>query len=420
MSSFDADGFHRPPPRYDANHRRHRLHRDKYVGLWWRMRADGSVVWEYKPDNKLASGSDTLQASSEREAIREWEILRGKLAQGDVVVIPKGDVRLDDAWALYAAELDTWVEMDVLSDKTRVTYSSNYRLHIQPALGRAYLAGIGRDDIIDLFRDLYAKGLSGWTSSGIKNVLKHCLDKAVEERWISISPLDNINSKYLPKQEPREDYEARLFRNDELLALFAACPKLYREPLILMALTGLRISEVCGIHWQDVNLLESEIHVRRQVFYNRFTRTWGTTRPKGPRTARKTLSRRSVGLLPSALEALEERLVIERAKGFGNDGDFVFTTSGGRGLPIAPANFRARGVQVAGRKAGLGHLRPHDLRHTTASVLAAAGVTEVVAAQWMGHTVEEYHDTYAKAFKDAQEREQTMGLLTAARFGVGG
>jgi len=413
MASFDSDGYNRPPQHYDVNNRRGRLHRDRYPGLWWRQRADGTTVWEYKMDVKGQSRSRHLDADSEREAIREWEVKRGQAAKGEAA-LPDGKARLDDAWALYAAEMDHWVADGVIAAKTRENYLTSYRIHVQPQLGRAYVAGISRHDVIDLFRDLKAQGLADWTRCGIKIVLKHALNKAVAEGWILFSPFRDVDEKYLPKQTERA--EARLLSVDELQSLFAACSDSYRQPLIVLAFTGLRRGELLGLQWQDVRLNDGKLDIQRQLLWDKERRVWFTDRTKGRRTSDKTLSRRTIALQPAALAALEQQLVVERAKGLGMDGDYVFTSSTGRGHPILPTNF-GRGITKAATRAQLGHLHPHDLRHTTASILAAAGVKDHIAAAMMGHTVKEYWKTYAKAFQDDAEQAETLRLLSAAGFG---
>jgi len=104
-----------------------------------------------------------------------------------------------------------------------------------------------------------------------------------------------------------------------------------------------------------------------------------------PKTAR---SRREVHLSALAVAALrrhrraqlEERL---RAANLWEDHDLVFTNE--RGRPLDGNNFRQRAFGQLLEKAGLPHIRFHDLRHTAATLLMAQGVPVKVASEMLGH-----------------------------------
>lgn len=419
MSSFDADGYAVIPSLYNANKRRGRVHRDKHEGLWWRMRADLSLVFEYTTAQGLPEQRTVqLAAKTRAAAVKEYKTLVGKVVSGEVA-LPKGNARLDDAWAIRAADMKRWVAAGKFSAKTETTQTSNYVNHIRPSFGSMYLPDFGKQEIVDLFRDLTANGLAQWTQWGVKTALSHVLTVAMAEKWITVNPLTLVPSMDLPKPQTEATYVPRLFRNDELVRMFACCPDLYRQQLIVMAYTGLRIRELCGLTWDKINFTERVVYVHQQLDWDANTKTWGTQPPKGERTAvaRKLASWRTVPMCEAVFDALAAQLTAERAKGYGNDGDWVFTSTARTGTPMSPDNLRVRGVQKAAANAVLGHVRPHDFRHTTASILASTGINDTIAAKMMGHTAATYRETYASAFEDAIERAQTIELLAGAGFG---
>ena len=77
---------------------------------------------------------------------------------------------------------------------------------------------------------------------------------------------------------------------------------------------------------------------------------------------------------------LEERLLAGERW---HDQDLVFTTR--HGTPIHPRNL-VRSFRALLRRAGLPHMRFHDLRHSCASLLAAQGVPARIAMELLGHS----------------------------------
>ncbi len=149
----------------------------------------------------------------------------------------------------------------------------------------------------------------------------------------------------------------------------------------LMLMTGLRPGEATGLTWADVDLDEGLIHVRRSLKLEH-----GTLRVTD--SLKTSRSRRSLKAHPSVIDALnahrsaQEREAANLGERWSNVDDLVFTTSTGR--PIDPNNLRRvfRGLTQA---AGLGHWHPHELRHTAASILSAAGVPLERIADVLGH-----------------------------------
>jgi len=109
--------------------------------------------------------------------------------------------------------------------------------------------------------------------------------------------------------------------------------------------------------------------------------------------------RRTVRLTPQAAVALEgplERQLtqIEALGDFYCDQGLVFTTE--RGTPINPSNLRQRSFVPLLKRAGLPHIRFHDLRHTCATLLLGKGVHPKFVQELLGHaTIAITLDTYS-------------------------
>ncbi|MBT9260205.1 MAG: site-specific integrase [Clostridiales bacterium] len=168
----------------------------------------------------------------------------------------------------------------------------------------------------------------------------------------------------------------------EVHAFLAAAKEDRLYALYVLAITtGMRQGELLGLRWGDVDLKAGRLYVRRQLVWLRNVEPTLSE----PKTAK---GRRTVELPGLAVEALrqhrkqqaKERLLAGPAW---RDQDLVFTTQ--LGTPIHPSNLRTRSFQPLLKKAGLPLIRFHDLRHTHASLLLAAGVHPKLVQERLGH-----------------------------------
>ena len=124
------------------------------------------------------------------------------------------------------------------------------------------------------------------TIKGQRRVLRTLFNEAVRYDWITKNPVcstkigaGNSNSclREVPEKEVYSFAEAKEF----LKALGEITDEFIfkRIPLEIMILTGLRLGEVCGLRWSDVDLEKGILHVRR----NRLRAT-GFVYEKAPKT----------------------------------------------------------------------------------------------------------------------------------------
>jgi integrase len=131
------------------------------------------------------------------------------------------------------------------------------------------------------------------------------------------------------------------------------------EALYVLAITaGLRIGELLGLKWEDIDLGAKTLRVRR-------TKSQAKTGPTF--TAPKNGKGRSVRLTRRAVEALKSHKATQNAErleldDLWQDKDLVFCTHGGK--PLDFHNLRVTSFKPLLRKSGLPAIRFHDLRHT--------------------------------------------------------
>jgi integrase len=176
---------------------------------------------------------------------------------------------------------------------------------------------------------------------------------------------------------------------------------------VLLGTSGLRLGEALGLHWQDINFAGRQLAVRCALQRQR-GRGLVLVPPK------TTRSRRTIYLSELALSALtEQRQRQEDRRKTATrwaDSGLVFTNRTGGGLEQGVVE-RALVQALAGAR--LPRVRVHDLRHSTASILLAAGTHPKVVQDLLGHsTITLTLDTYSHLTQPLHEQAaQTMDAL---------
>jgi integrase len=159
----------------------------------------------------------------------------------------------------------------------------------------------------------------------------------------------------------------------QLHALGEAVPGRYRALVLVAGYGGLRWGELVGLRRRRVDLAGARIHVVEQL-----AEVAGKFIVSPPKTA---AGQRVVVLPAVAVAALADHLDDYAAPG--PDG-LVFPS--GRGTYLQRSNFSRLVWRPAVQQLGLDGLRFHDLRHTAATLAAAAGATTKELMERMGHT----------------------------------
>lgn len=151
---------------------------------------------------------------------------------------------------------------------------------------------------------------------------------------------------------------------------------------------GPRRGEILGMRWTDVDLVTGTWQMNWQL---RFIPAAYRHEAEGPYRLVRLKGDHATGrvlVLPAYLVAAltahkaEQDQVKKRAKGWAKPGDLVFCDELGQALP--PGSVTRRFEQLAER-AGLGHLRLHDLRHSYGTIAIAMGINQRVVQLNMGH-----------------------------------
>lgn len=311
----------------------------------------------------------TVSAKKRTEAVRKLTELQRQLDDG----LPPPDASMT-----VAQLLERW-HADVIRHQVTRSTSDNYKSvadhHIVPALGRKRLKDLAPGDVDRLMAQKLESGLSISTVRRIRSVLAQALTQAI--RWGSVSR--NVASLTRGPRQSRK--EGRTLTPSQARGLLTSLEGHRNEALYsLMLSTGVRRGEALGLRWDDVDLDDGLLLVRRQL-----KREAGELVLADTKTAK---SRRAVNLpqpMIGVLKAHRARQARDRLK-LGEawvDSGHVFTTS--IGTPIDPRNLY-RDFKGVCHDAGLGDWHPHELRHSAASLMLAQGVKLQVVSEVLGHS----------------------------------
>jgi integrase len=347
----------------------------------------------------------TVGAATLVEAVRQRELLRSAGQLGDLPLSPR--LTFAEIAGRWLAEFEAKAAAGQRRDRTLDLYRSQLHRHLLPRLGNRRLALITTDDVVAVARELQADGLSPWTVKRILGALSCVFTFALRRGYVNSHPFHRLERDERP--HPRRS-DQRVLTRAELTRLFAACPRRYRPLLLTGAYTGLRLSEVLGLAWDDVDFAAGVVHVRHQLARGRRGVPPHRILPK------TRASIREVPLLPQLAAVLREH---KRSSHFTSGSDYVFATS--NGTPFLHHNISKRVLRRAAAGAALDRpdrwLRFHDLRHTFATLIIDIRLDVVQVSRILGHARTSMTlDTYTHLFEAARHGADVRAELARSDF----
>ena len=326
---------------------------------------------------------------------------------------------------------DLWLAGPVLDlrDTTQAKYRSVVNEHLRPRFALRRLDGISADDLARLVREMRASSKSEATIAVALAVVGRIYKFAVRRLgWNGTIPTTLLMSSERPKLSQTK--RRPIFSVEELEETVSAAHEPFRTLFTVAALTGGRISELCGLTWADVrigDLDEAEIEFGWQVDRH------GTRRPtKTDGSARTVPIPRDLALILA-----RHKLAMSRC----SSDDFVFGTRTGRPLQQRNVSRALREAQTRAvnrygqptfpilhqRDAACKPVRVprgtlpsmHSFRHTVASRALLAGESIDEVAFLLGHRDGTVTRTvYVREVADARRRAMRRSRMSAEYSGV--
>ena len=283
-----------------------------------------------------------------------------------------------------------------LAPSTYKRYCRMLETRLLPYFGHFYVNKIKPTDIMQ-FYDLLSKDtqlvrkkdnegnktlkpLSGKTILEHHRLLRAMLHKAVYWQVIVSNPAERVQP---PKaKKPKRKY----YDDDQCKILLENLEQLdeeqikYKTAIILTVFTGVRLGELMGLEWNDIDFRNGIVSINRSSQYLADTGVF----TKVPKTES---SIREVAIPDFVISLLEEyKLWYDEQKSlYGElwiDSNRLFVQADGK--PMHPSTISKWFVKFIGQ-IGLPVINFHGLRHTNATLLIAQNVDVAVVAARLGH-----------------------------------
>ncbi|MBO7711229.1 MAG: site-specific integrase [Lachnospiraceae bacterium] len=361
------------------------------------QRKDGGYVyrWTDEEGRRHAKYADTLADLREKET--------------QIVVDRHDGIKTDTNNLSVNDMFELWKKLKRgIKDITFQNYIYMYDMFVKQGFGKKKLTTVKKSDVRSFYNRLIEdKMLQTATLDSVHTVLHQVFQVAVDDNLIRLNPTDNMMRELKLSHPDRGKREALTIAQEKLLFQFLKEEPKYRHwrPVFyIMANTGMRVGEITGLTWNDVDL-EGEgngtVSVDHTlVYYDHHDSNGCYFSINTPKTKAGT---RTIPMTAGVREAfLEQKRYLEEAglecqSHIDGYSDFVFLNRFGKVMNQSSLNrVLKRVMRDCNQKVLAGHQGPgepvllpnfscHILRHTFATRCAESGISPRTLMDLMGH-----------------------------------
>ncbi len=266
-----------------------------------------------------------------------------------------------------------------LSHNTQVSYKRILDKHILPALGKVKLTDLNHRQVQRFVTSLSAqKGLSAKTVRNIHGVLHNMLESAVRDELL----LRNVSERCsLPRVT---QHQVRAITTAELSRFLQAIDgKQFRNIFFIDIFSGLRLSEILGLRWDDVDFDYDCIYVRQQLQQKQIKGDFSyfLAPPKEGKQRKIILAQNAMQVLRhQRTKQLEQQLAAGAL--WDNSLHLVFTNDFGQPLNRRTVYKHLKRILL---DCGMGNYTFHSLRHSFATISLENGDDIKTVQTNLGH-----------------------------------
>ena len=262
--------------------------------------------------------------------------------------------------------LEEWVERHGnanLRPSTKASYRSHIRNHVIPYIGSVPLGQVTPAMLDDMFRQLYEKGLSHSSVKYAHRVVGVAFEHARKYHYIENNPARDVITKFGKQGKTPDPYTT-----EQMSTLFANVAGSKWELIVVLGgLYGLRLSEILGLRWRNIDLESKTFAVVEQLPFGIPAGTVTIDEMAPVKSSDRVLPITDLTLpyfqRQLALQA-EQRTLLTGAGQACYDNDLVIAKP--NGAPERRERVSSNFGQLL-RHTGMPHMRFHDLRHSAAT-----------------------------------------------------
>ena len=364
----------------------------------WEVRATGSIDYATGKPMRISRYAKTKPEAVKLLHELEYQIHHMKQ-------IDPTSTTLTD-WLRYW--LQTY-KMNNLKQSTYVSYRGYIEKHVAIAFPTMKLKDLTARELQEFYNYKIANGLSPKTILNIHRCLHEALKQAVLEQYIPFNPSDAVA---LPK---RAKPEIEILSCEEQNKLIQASYQHRYGIFVRLALTtGMRLGEVLGLTWENIDLRSNTLFVRQtlnrleKIDYNGV----GAKTEIVMQVPKTQNSIRSIPILPFMVKELQEWRSIQlsdKAIAGAAYQDMGLVVTNPLGGYIEPRTFKDYYNHIL-NTSGIGHFTFHALRHTFCTRALENDMDTKTVSAIMGHySVAFTLDTYGHVL-DNHKREEMMKM----------
>ena len=371
--------------------------------------------WTGRDGKRHAVYAKTLEELREKEAQIENDRFDGIKAEARYVT-------LNEMFTL-------WCQVKRgLKNNTFENYKYMYNIFVWPTFGKSRISTLKKSDVKRFYNQLVDdREIKASTMENIHTVLHQVLQMAVDDNYIRSNPSDGVLKELKQSHVFKTEKRRGLTKPEqELLLDYLKNHQIYNHwyPIFaVMVGTGLRVGEVAGLRWCDIDLEEEIIDINHTlVYYDHRDPSSKQGCYFNVHTPKTENSKRQVPMLGFVKEAFLMEWEHQKSMGIKCrvtiDGytDFIFLNRDGGTFYQGTLNKTIRRIirdcndEVLQKGEEdpvlLPHFSCHSLRHTFTTRMCEAGVNIKVIQDALGHAdISTTLNIYADVTKDLKKKE---------------
>lgn len=335
-------------------------------------------------------GFKTKKEAKAYAIMKENELLKGSIHSNSKIILKDF---INEWYTNHICNSD-------LALNTITNYKARIDTHIIPYMGNMQISKIKVTDVQNFYYHMVKENLKPNTAKRVILVLRKCLTFAKKMKLINEVPCD------IEFFKETKDKKIQYWTEEQLIYFLEQIKDTYLYfPVLLAAFTGMRIGELCGLRYKNVDLNNLRIKVCEQTLNDKLNKTLIHTD-----ILKTSKSNREITIPRFLAKAIEERK---------HDNDFVVVNREGemcnpRNLSMDFTKKVSKYSELKADNSPEGYIQLpkisfHDLRHTHATILLLHGENIKVISQRLGHeSVKITLDTYSHVLPAMEEHTSLM------------